>query len=80
MPSTFLFDNQKESYKKEVLSLPKDKIIACEMLSTFGWYKYAGTVMGIDTFGTSAPAKDAIKHFDFTSEHLANLVKKVLNK
>ena len=80
MPSTYLFDNQKESYKKEVLCLPKAKTIAVEMLSTFGWYKYADTVMGIDTFGTSAPAKDAIKHFDFTSEHLVALAKKVLGK
>ena len=78
MPSTHLFDNQKESYKKEVLCLPKSKIVAVEMLSTFGWYKYADKVMGIDTFGTSAPAKDAIKHFDFTKEHLAALVKEVI--
>ena len=47
------------------------------MLSTFGWYKYADTVMGIDTFGVSAPSKDAIAHFDFTSDHLVNVIKKV---
>ena len=44
------------------------------MLSTFGWYKYADTVMGIDTFGVSAPAKDAIAKFDFTAKRFAELV------
>lgn len=75
MPSTFLFDQQSMSYQREVLSLKKDRIIACEMLSSFGWYKYAGVVMSIDTFGTSAPAKDSIKKFDFTETHLAQVVK-----
>lgn len=78
MPSTFLFDQQSEAYHREVLSLKKDKIIACEMLSSFGWYKYAGAVMGIDTFGTSAPAKDAIKKFDFTEIRLAQVVKEAI--
>ncbi len=74
MPSTFLFDEQDEKYRKSIISLKKEKVFAVEMLSTFGWYKYADTVMGIDTFGTSAPAKDAIKKFDFTEQRLAKMV------
>ena len=74
MPSTFMFDAQSASYKKQILGNDKKKVFAVEMLSTFGWYKYADTVMGIDTFGLSAPAKDAIAKFDFTAERLANLV------
>ena len=74
MPSTYLFEQQSEAYKKSVLGNDKRLVIAVEMLSTFGWYKYADSVMGIDTFGLSAPAKDAIAKFDFTSEHLVNLV------
>ena len=77
MPSMEIFEAQSEKYKSSVLSLPKAKRIAVEMLSTFGWYKYADTVMGIDTFGVSAPSKDAIAHFDFTSDHLVNVIKKV---
>ena len=74
MPSTFLFDKQPKEYQKEVIGISKDKVFAVEMLTSFGWYKYADHVMGIDTFGTSAPAKDAIKAYDFTSEHLVKFV------
>ena len=74
MPSTYLFDKQPKEYKDAVIGTSKDKVFAVEMLSTFGWHKYADNVMGIDTFGTSAPAKDAIKAFDFTSEHLVKFV------
>lgn len=71
MPSTYLFDKQDEKYKESVLSLPKNKIVSVEMLSTFGWHKYADYCYGIDTFGTSAPAKDAMKYFHFTAEDLS---------
>ena len=74
MPSTFFFDRQPEAYKKEVLCLSKDKIVSVEMMSTFGWHKYAGHAYGIDTYGTSAPAKDAIKAFHFLPEDLAEFV------
>ena len=74
MPSTYLFDKQDKQYRDEAIGISKDKVFAVEMLSSFGWYKYADHVMGIDTFGTSAPAKDAIKAYDFTSEHLVKFV------
>lgn len=74
MPSWFNFEKQSESYKKSVLSLRKDKIVSVEMMSTFGWGKYADHNYGIDTFGTSAPAKDAIKAYGFLPEDLANYV------
>lgn len=80
MPSTFLFDKQPKEYMEQTLGIAKSKVIAVEMLSTLSWYKYADTVMGIDTFGTSAPAKDAINKFDFTSDHLVKVIKGVLNK
>ena len=44
---------------------------------TAGWYKYASRVIGIDTFGLSAPAKVVANHFGFTPEAVAN---KILNK
>ena len=74
MPSTFLFDKQSEEYRKAVIGVSKDKVFAVEMLSSFGWYKYADHVMGVDSFGASAPAKDVIKAYDFTSEHLVKFV------
>lgn len=71
MPSTYLFDKQDKAYQQSVLSLPKNRIVSVEMLSTFGWHKYADHCFGIDCFGTSAPAKDALKYFHFTPEDLA---------
>ena len=73
MPSWELFEKQDEEYKKSVLSLPKEKRISIEMMSTFGWDRYADHHMGIDTFGASAPAKDVINHFNFTSDKLVEL-------
>ena len=78
MPSWELFEMQDEAYKNEVLSLPYEKRISVEMLSTFGWQKYAKTNMGIDTFGTSAPVKDAIKKYNFTALALKELAKTLL--
>ena len=78
MPSWELFEEQSEAYKKEVLSLPKAKRVSVEMLSTFGWAKYADTNMGLDHFGASAPAKEVIKKFDFTADHLVNICKELV--
>ena len=47
------------------------------MLSTFGWAKYAGLNIGLDSFGASAPAKDVIKKFNFTPEYVAEQVEKL---
>ena len=78
MPSWELFEEQDEAYKASVLDQPWERRISVEMLSTFGWDRYAKHHMGIDTFGTSAPAKDAIKKFDFTAEHLVGLVENIV--
>ena len=79
MPSWELFAEQDVSYRKEVLLLPSERRVSVEMLSTFGWKKWAKYNMGLDEFGTSAPAKDAIKKFDFTSDRLVKLCKEVLD-
>jgi len=75
MPSWFNFEEQSKEYKESVFGVSKDKVFAVEMLSSFGWYKYADHVMSVDTFGTSAPAKDAINAYGFTAENLVKLVK-----
>ena len=74
MPSWFDFENQSEEYKQEVMGICRCKRFAIEMLSTFGWAKYAGTNIGLDQFGASAPAKDVIKKFNFTPEYVASVV------
>ena len=79
MPSWEIFAEQDVSYRKEVLLLPSERRVSVEMLSTFGWKKWAKYNMGLDEFGASAPAKDAIKKFDFTSDRLVKLCKEVLD-
>ena len=80
MPSTTTFDKQSAAYKLEVLpaGIPR---IAVEMGSTDGWWKYGvSAVVGIDTFGESAPAPVLFKHFGFTPENVADTVQKVLTR
>ena len=80
MPSTTTFDRQDAAYKSKILpeGLPR---IAVEMGVTDGWWKYGcAAVIGIDTFGESAPAAVLFKHFGFTPENVAATVRKVLRK
>ena len=77
MPCWSYFDQQDAAYRAEVINLPREKVVSIEMLSTFGWAKYAGTNIGLDTFGASAPAKDVIKKFNFTPEYVASVVEKL---
>ena len=80
MPCFELFEDQDKQYQDEILSLPYEKRFSIEMLTTFGWAKYAKHNIGIDSFGTSAPANDAIKYFKFTEEDIVNKILKLLNK
>ena len=80
MPSNTTFDRQKTAYKTDVLpdGIPR---IAVEMGVTDGWWKYGcAAVVGIDTYGESAPAPVLFKHFGFTPENVADTVRKVLKK
>ena len=77
MPCWSYFEKQDEAYKKSVINLPKEKCVSIEMLSTFGWAKYADTNIGLDQFGASAPAKDVFKKFNFTPEFVAGVVEKL---
>ena len=80
MPSTNVFDRQDSDYKQSVLpkGLPR---VAVEMGSTDGWWKYGcAAVVGIDTYGESAPAPVLFKHFGFTVENVADTVHAALLK
>jgi len=78
MPSTTTFDRQSVAYKNAVLpkGIPR---IAVEMGATDGWWKYGcAAVVGIDTYGESAPAGVLFKHFGFTAENVAATVQAAL--
>jgi transketolase len=80
MPSTNVFDRQDTEYKQSVLpaGLPR---VAVEMGSTDGWWKYGcAAVVGIDSYGESAPAPVLFKHFGFTAENVADTVHAALLK
>ena len=81
MPSTDVFDRQDAAYKASVLpkGLPR---VAVEAGVTDFWFKYVGldgAVVGIDSFGESAPAGQLFKHFGFTTENVVATVKSVLH-
>lgn len=80
MPCTNVFDRQELFYKENVL--PKGvKRVAVEAGVTDFWRKYVGldgAVVGIDTFGESAPADVLFKHFGFTVENMLKTVKSIL--
>ena len=78
MPSTYLFDKQRNAYKESVLPSSCKKIIAVEMGVGAPWYKYANYVMSIDEFGASGPANHVIEAYKFEVEDLINNVKKML--
>jgi transketolase len=80
MPSTTVFDRQGVAYKKAVLpeGLPR---IAVEAGVTDFWWKYGcAAVVGIDTYGESAPAGVLFKHFGFTADNVADTVRAVLTR
>jgi transketolase len=78
MPSTSVFDRQSAAYKISVLP-PKVPRIAVEMGATDGWWKYGcAAVVGIDSYGESAPAPALFKHFGFTADNVAATVRAVL--
>lgn len=80
MPNTNAFIRQDYQYQKSVLGEDYDRIICVEMLSSFGWHRFGRHTMSIDTFGASAPDKDVIKKFGFTSDALVNRISILLNK
>jgi transketolase len=78
MPSTSAFDRQSVAYKASVLPAGVPRI-AVEMGVTDGWWKYGcAAVVGIDSYGESAPANVLFKLFGFTPENVAETVRAVL--
>ncbi|GAA0290763.1 transketolase [Psychrosphaera haliotis] len=77
MPCTNLFDEQDEDYKQLVLPNSVTKRVAIEAAHVDYWHKYVGfggKVVGMSTFGESAPGGELMKHFGFTVENVIKTV------
>ncbi len=78
MPSTDVFDRQDAAYQESVLPKSVRKRVAIEAGTADFWRKYVGldgAVIGMTTFGASAPADKLFKHFGFTVEHVVAAAK-----
>ena len=81
MPNTRVFDAQDAAYRESVLPAAVTNRVAVEAGVTDFWRKYVGlngNVIGIDTFGESAPAGAVFKHFGFTAENIVKMVEGIL--
>lgn len=77
MPDFFAFDKQSEEYKLSVLpdGVP---ILSVEVLTSFGWGKYAHQSFGLNRFGASGPAPKVFKYFDFVPEGVVARAEKTI--
>jgi transketolase len=78
MPSWELFERQDEEYKQAVLPRAIRARVAVEQASTFGWCRYTGmdgAILGMKTFGASAPLKVLQEEFGFTTSHVVEAAK-----
>jgi transketolase len=76
MPCTSAFDTQTQQYRDSVLP-PDVPRVAIEAGATAGWWRYVscdGAVIGMDSFGASAPAKQLFEHFGFTRDNVIRTV------
>ncbi|HEY8355924.1 MAG TPA: transketolase C-terminal domain-containing protein, partial [Ramlibacter sp.] len=78
MPSTTTFDRQDVAFKSSVLPAGLPRVAVEAGVSDFWWKYGCAAVVGIDTFGESAPANVLFKHFGFTPENVADTVRAVL--
>ncbi|SUT95533.1 transketolase [Actinobacillus lignieresii] len=81
MPSTNVFDKQDEAYRESVLPRSVTKRVAIEAQLSDFWYKYVGfegRIVGMNSFGESAPADQLFKLFGFTVENVVAKAKEIL--
>ncbi|NYS62517.1 transketolase [Vreelandella salicampi] len=83
MPSTYRFNGQDTEYRERVLPSHVTKRIAIEAGHADYWYKYVGLggrVIGMTTYGESAPAGDLFKHFGFTVDNVVKQASELLSQ
>jgi transketolase len=83
MPSWDIFDHQTREYRESVLAPDVHARVAIEQASTFGWERYVGTsghIIGMNTFGASAPLKELQRKFGFQPESVVAAAKSQLGR
>ena len=83
MPSWDIFEQQTQEYQDSVLPPSLIARVAVEQASTFGWERYIGKrgrIIGMKTFGASAPLKELQKKFGFEPEQIVTAAKQLLTK
>jgi transketolase len=83
MPSWDIFDHQTQEYRDSVLPPQVTARVAIEQASTFGWERYVGSsgrIIGMKTFGASAPLKELQRKFGFEPDRVAAVVKELLGR
>jgi transketolase len=81
MPCLERFEEQDAAYRERVLPAAVRARVCVEALSPLGWHRHAGDageVIGMTTFGASAPAQDLLRHFGFTPERVAETARAVV--
>ena len=83
MPSWDIFEHQTREYRDSVLPPEVEARVAMEQASTFGWERYVGAkgrVIGMHTFGASAPLKELQKKFGFEPDQVVAVAKELLRE
>ena len=83
MPSWDVFEEQPRKYRETVLLPDVRARIAIEQASTFGWERYVGSdgrVIGMETFGASAPLKELQRKFGFEPDRVVLFAKEMLGR
>jgi transketolase len=83
MPSWDIFEDQPQAYRDSVLPPDVTARVAVEQASTFGWERYVGTagrIIGMKTFGASAPLKELLRKYGFEPERVTEVIKELLGK
>jgi len=81
LPSWYLFDNESEEYRESVLPESVQTRVAIEQGSTLGWDRYVGPqgrIVGMHTFGASAPLKEVQRKFGFTPDRVVEVAREML--
>ena len=83
MPSWDIFEDQPRAYRDSVLPPEITARVAVEQASTFGWERYvgqSGRIIGMKTFGASAPLKELLRKYGFEPRRVTEVVKELLGK
>lgn len=83
LPSWEIFDEQSAEYRESVLPAAVKSRLAIEAASPLGWERYTGAsgdIIGMTSFGASAPVDDVMKHFGFTADNVITRAKELLKR